>query len=231
MDIALDYAAVQMGFATLCGAVIGMERQARNRMAGVRTNALVALGAASFVIFSTLFPGDASPTRVAAQIVSGIGFLGAGLIFRDGFTVHGLNTAATLWCAAAVGMMTGAGALPLAGLLTAIVLVINLFLRPLVNWVDSAILFGTSPRRYRIALVCSPDREAALRSLLIRTLSQGGLRLSELDAHAATDGSGIELVALAEGDRGAEQALLSAIALLAAEPGLTHADWRPLDEG
>ena len=231
MNVALDVAAMQMAIATLCGALIGVERQARQRMAGVRTNALVALGAASFVIFSTLFPGDASPTRVAAQIVSGIGFLGAGLIFRDGFTVHGLNTAATLWCSAAVGMMTGAGALPLAVLLTAVVLVVNLFLRPLVNWLDLALWSGSASRRYRIALVCRPDREAELRALLIRTLSQSGLRLTELDAHAAADGSGIELVALAEGERTAEQALLSAIALLAAEPGLSHADWRPLEEG
>ena len=131
----------------------------------------------------------------------------------------------------AVGLMTGAGALPLAALLTAMVMVINLFLRPLVNWVDSTLLSGPSRRRYRITLICRPDREAVLRSLMIRTLSQGGLRLSELDAHAAPDGSGVELVALAEGDGGAEQALLSAIALLAAEPGLSHADWRPLDEG
>lgn len=104
-----------MILAMLFGSVIGMERQARQRMAGVRTNALVALGAASFVIFSGLFPGEASPTRVSAQIVSGVGFLGAGLIFRDRFSVHGLNTAATLWCSAAVGMMTGAGAFLYAG--------------------------------------------------------------------------------------------------------------------
>ncbi len=224
-------AAVQLAAATLCGAIIGLERQARHRMAGVRTNALVALGAASFVVFSTLFPGDTSPTRVAAQIVSGIGFLGAGVIFRDGFTVHGLNTAATLWCSAAVGMMTGAGALPLAALLTGIVMAINLFLRPLVNWLDVAVLSGASRARYRVTLICRPDREAELRGLLIRTLSQGGLRLSDLDAHAAADGSGIELVALAEGDKGAEHALVSAMSLLAAEPGLSHADWRPLDEG
>lgn len=226
----LDAAALQMAVATLCGAVIGMERQARHRMAGVRTNALVALGAASFVIFASLFPGDASPTRVPAQIVSGIGFLGAGLIFRDGFTVHGLNTAATLWCAAAVGMMAGSGALTLAALLTGIVMVINLFLRPLVNWLDAAFLSGATRHRYRVTLICRPQNEAALRALMIRTLSMGGLRLTELDAHTAIDGSGLELVALVEGDQRAEPALLSAVALLAAEPGLSHADWRPLDE-
>ena len=70
---------------------------------------LVAIGAASFVIFASLIPGEAGPTRVAAQVVSGIGFLGAGIIFREGLQVSGLNTAATLWCSAAVGLLAGSG--------------------------------------------------------------------------------------------------------------------------
>ena len=130
----LQIAALNLSVAVLCGAVIGSERQVRQRMAGLRTNALVALGAAAFVTFSGLYPNEVSPTRVAAQIVSGIGFLGAGIIFRDGFNVHGLNTAATLWCSAAVGMMAGAGAWPYALLLTGLVVFINLGLRPLVKW-------------------------------------------------------------------------------------------------
>ena len=133
MLIGLETSAINLAVAMTCGAVIGSERQVRQRMAGLRTNALVALGAASFVVFSTLFPAEVSPTRVAAQIVSGIGFLGAGIIFRDGFNVHGLNTAATLWCSAAVGMMSGAGAWPLALMLTGFVVFINLGLRPLVK--------------------------------------------------------------------------------------------------
>ena len=66
------------------------------------------MGAASFVVFAALVPGEGSPTRVAAQVVSGIGFLGAGLIFREGMSVRGLNTAATLWCSAAIGVLAGA---------------------------------------------------------------------------------------------------------------------------
>ena len=90
-------AALNMGAALLFGAAIDFERQWRQRLAGLRTNTLVALGAATFVVFEGLFPGDSSPTRVAAQVVSGIGFLGAGIIFREGLNVRGLNTAATLW--------------------------------------------------------------------------------------------------------------------------------------
>lgn len=96
MSTSIDQAALCLGTATLMGACIGFERQWRQRMAGLRTNTLVAIGAASFVIFESLFPNDGSPTRVAAQVVSGIGFLGAGIIFREGLQVSGLNTAATL---------------------------------------------------------------------------------------------------------------------------------------
>src|SRR5258708_19561079 len=109
VNASIEQAAISLGMATLAGACIGFERQWRQRMAGLRTNTLVAIGAASFVIFEGLFPDDGSPTRVAAQVVSGIGFLGAGIIFREGLQVSGLNTAATLWCSAAVGLLAGSG--------------------------------------------------------------------------------------------------------------------------
>jgi putative Mg2+ transporter-C (MgtC) family protein len=93
MAIPVEQAAINLAVALGLSAVIGFERQWRNRLAGLGTNTLVALGAATFVIFSALVPGDGSPTRVAAQVASGIGFLGAGLIFREGLSVRGLNTA------------------------------------------------------------------------------------------------------------------------------------------
>src|ERR1700676_4372304 len=109
MTIPVEQAAINLAVALGLSAAIGFERQWRNRLAGLRTNPLVALGAASFVTFAALVPGEASPTRVAAQVVSGIGFLGAGLIFREGLSVRGLNTAATPWCFAAVGVLAGDG--------------------------------------------------------------------------------------------------------------------------
>ena len=90
--------------AMLLGALIGAERQWRQRMAGLRTNALVATGAAVFIL-SAMSASPDSPGRIAAQIVSGIGFLGAGVIMRDGMNVRGLNTAATLWCSAGIGVL------------------------------------------------------------------------------------------------------------------------------
>src|SRR5580693_1384692 len=90
----------------LLGALIGAERQRRQRTAGLRTNALVCSGAAMFVLLARLLSASNDSTlRVAAQIVSGIGFLAGGVILREGFTIQGLNTAATLWCSAAVGSL------------------------------------------------------------------------------------------------------------------------------
>src|ERR1700729_584409 len=101
-------AILRLGVALLLGSAIGFERQWNQKMAGLRTNALVALGSCGFVVFSAMI-GQGDPTRVAAQVVTGIGFLGAGVILREGINVHGLNTAATLWCSAMVGTFAGAG--------------------------------------------------------------------------------------------------------------------------
>ena len=85
------------------GTAIGLERQFRQRMAGLRTNALVATGAALFVSIATLTPHNENPTQIAAYIVSGVGFLAGAVIFKENMSVVGLNTAATLWATAAVG--------------------------------------------------------------------------------------------------------------------------------
>lgn len=149
MNASIDQAAISLGMATFMGAAIGFERQWRQRMAGLRTNTLVAIGAASFVIFESLFPDDGSPTRVAAQVVSGIGFLGAGIIFREGLQVTGLNTAATLWCSAAVGLLAGSGHPLHAALATGFIVLINLTLRPLVR------IINRQPGGNQLPLSCS----------------------------------------------------------------------------
>lgn len=118
--------------ALLLGASIGVERQWRQRMAGLRTNTLVSLGAAIFITMAVKIGGDATG-RVASYIVSGIGFLGAGVIMKDGVNVRGLNTAATLWCSAAIGSLSGMGYIPEAVIGTIFILLAHLVLRPLGN--------------------------------------------------------------------------------------------------
>ncbi len=113
----------------LAGAVIGIERQWRKKLAGFRTMVLVSLGATIFVSLSSMVANDASPTRIAAQVVSGIGFLAGGIILRDGFSVTGLNTAATLWCTAAVGAMIGANFIKEGFLAAMVIMLVNIVIR------------------------------------------------------------------------------------------------------
>ncbi len=123
----LDFAA-RLIVAAALGGLIGAEREIHGHPAGIRTHMLVALGAALFTVMSIhgfgQGPGSGiDPTRIAAQIVTGIGFLGAGAILKDGVVIRGLTTAASLWATAAVGLATGAGEYVIAGVSTAVILV------------------------------------------------------------------------------------------------------------
>jgi putative Mg2+ transporter-C (MgtC) family protein len=124
--------ALRVALAAALGAAVGAEREIRERAAGLRTHLLVAVGAALFTIVSAYAWRDFTfstprgivfdPTRVAAQIVSGVGFLGAGAIIRQGLSVRGLTTAATLWAVAAIGMAAGAGYYSAAVITTGVIL-------------------------------------------------------------------------------------------------------------
>ena len=129
---------IRLSFAFILGSLIGIERQWRQRKAGLRTNTLVSTGSALFVMLSVMTENDTSPTRIAAQVVSGIGFLGAGVIMRDGMNVRGLDTAATLWCSAAVGTLTGAGLLAESVIGSIFILIANTVLRPIAHRVDES---------------------------------------------------------------------------------------------
>ena len=122
----------RLALAALLGAFIGLERELRGYPAGVRTIALVAMGSALFTEVSHLAGGE---DRIAAGIVTGIGFLGAGVIFREGYTVRGITTAATIWSAAAVGMAVGRELYLVAGL-GAVLVFILLEARPVVRRMD-----------------------------------------------------------------------------------------------
>jgi putative Mg2+ transporter-C (MgtC) family protein len=119
------------------GAAIGIERELRGKPAGLRTNILIAVGAALFTTVSLQLgsPGG-TPHRIAAQIVTGIGFLGAGAILRSGEGIKGMTTAATIWVNAAVGMGAGAGEYVMASVATAITLVVLATLQPLENFFE-----------------------------------------------------------------------------------------------
>lgn len=165
------------------GALIGAERQWRQRMAGLRTNALVATGAAVFILSSIETSPD-SPGRIAAQVVSGIGFLGAGVIMREGMNIRGLNTAATLWCSAGIGVLCGLGLYQLATIATLLILCANILLR------EAAQRINTQPQhqaidieqRYSIRIICHEEDEVLVRTLILQAINGLHVRLQSLSS-------------------------------------------------
>ena len=225
--IGIEAAAFNLAVALGCGAMVGMERQWRQRLAGLRTNTLVALGAASFVVFSAIYPDEISPTRVAAQIVSGIGFLGAGIIFREGFNVRGLNTAATLWCSASVGMLAGAGAWDFALLMTALVVFVNLGLRPLARMLNRQPLETTEiASEYSVEIVCRHAQEAHVRALMLQGFAEAGLHLTGLESENIEGSDRVEVTAELSADGTSDSAMEAIVGRLSLEPAVTGARWQ-----
>jgi len=226
MDLAIVPAAVSLFSAVILGGCIGIERQWRQRLAGLRTNTLVSLGAASFVVFSGLTP-DSSPNRVAAQVVTGIGFIGAGLIFKEGLSVHGLNTAATLWCSASVGVLAGAGYYAHAALVTALVIFVNLCLRPLAHFIQAQPTRMTELiNRYVITVVCRQDGEAQVRALLLQAMAGARMQFHELNSHNIEGSDRVEVSATITAPERKDDVLEQIVGRLSLEAQVTAARWK-----
>ncbi len=214
----------------LLGAAVGFERQLRSRTAGVRTNALVSLGAALFVIMGAFsFTGaEADPTRVAAQIVSGIGFLGAGVIMKQGASISGLNTAATLWASAAVGALAGGGMYLVALGGTAAIVLSNIVLRPLGRLLDRA--GGARTREpvaaeYEFVVRSAAASEVAVRSQVVAALQHPEFTVHALEANDVSPGE-VELTARLVARERNDAALETAIADIVPVPEVTSVRWR-----
>ncbi len=223
---------VRLALAQFLGAAIGVERQWHQRMAGLRTNALVATGAAMFVMLGSMIPGESSPTRVVSYVVSGIGFLGGGVILREGFTVRGLNTAATLWCAAAVGCLAGWGFLPQASIGAAAILSANLFLRPLAMKINRQPLQNTEVEtHYTCMVVCRGEDEAHVRTLLLYGVNNAAMTLQALDSKDLDGNNKVQVRAnLIMADRN-DPLLEQVISRLSLEPGVSAVSWKVLENG
>jgi putative Mg2+ transporter-C (MgtC) family protein len=122
----------------LVGFLIGLERQLAHKSAGLRTNMLVAVGSGIFVLLSLELTanGTGDPTRIVGQVATGVGFLGAGVILHQGLSVHGLTTAATIWCSSALGCLAAGGYIKEALVATLVVLIINFGLKPVDAYFD-----------------------------------------------------------------------------------------------
>jgi putative Mg2+ transporter-C (MgtC) family protein len=221
---------LNIGAALLLGLAIGLERQIHQHPAGLRTNALVCLGEAMFVSISRFVEQDGSVTRVAAQVVSGIGFLGGGVILREGLTVKGMTTAATLWCSAAVGTLAGLG-YPLFGLIgTGAILATNVSLRPVSLWIDArAKGLADVETSYRIRVVCDGQQEAVLRTVLMRHVnSHASMIIQAVSTQPADQAGKRAIVADVHSCVRDDHALQDVISRINIEPDVTAASWERL---
>jgi putative Mg2+ transporter-C (MgtC) family protein len=216
---------VSLFVAFVLGTLIGAERQYRQRSAGLRTNVLVCVGAAAFVDLANRIAGADGAVRVIAYVVSGIGFLGAGAIMKEGLNVKGLNTAATLWASAAVGSCAGADMAAQSVALTLFVLAGNTLLRPLVNAIDRIPLNErTSEATYEISITTDSKRSGEVRDVMNERLEAASYPVRE--TRIVFHGSDNVEVAAVLVPLAVEPAELDAVvAELSKVPGVSHATW------
>jgi putative Mg2+ transporter-C (MgtC) family protein len=207
------------------GLAIGFERQWRQRTAGLRTNVLVAVGAAAFSELGMRLSGAEGATRIIAYVVSGIGFLGAGVIVKDGTNIRGLNTAATLWCSGAVGAFAGSGLFAEAAALTSAVLAGNTLLRPLVNWVNRRpITAAVTEAEYRVHVVAAYDAVSDVRDLLDDELDRAHFPVREVEVLSDNEEQ-VELAAILVPTTAEEAELDGVVAALERSPLVKSATW------
>ncbi|RDJ27906.1 MgtC/SapB family protein [Bosea caraganae] len=216
---------VSLFVAFVLGTAIGAERQYRQRSAGLRTNVLVAVGAAVFVDLAMRLEGSGGAVRVIANVVTGIGFLGAGVIMKEGLNVRGLNTAATLWASAAVGACAGTDRIAEAILATLLILACNTLLRPLVNRINRIpIDEGSSEAIYQVRVVAGNDHVEDIRKALFAELKRAKYPVADIDLDTS-DEDATEIVATLVSSSADTDELNSAIANLRTLKGVTHAGW------
>jgi putative Mg2+ transporter-C (MgtC) family protein len=224
-----DRSLARLSLALLLGMLIGAERQWRQRSAGLRTNTLVCLGAAAFVELSSVLTHNSSEvSRIIGYIVSGVGFLGAGAIMKEGATIRGLNTAATLWCSAAIGATAAAGEPRIAFFLCAVVIAVNFLLRPVTIYIDR--LSGSGSTDIQVAYVmrvaCNERDEAHMRALLMQGLADVGLALQELESANAGQAGTVQITAQVLATARNDSALERLCGRLSLEAAVSGVHWR-----
>lgn len=225
--VSLADTAISLTAAFILGGLIGLERQYRQRTAGLRTNILVAIGAAIFVDAANRLTGHDGAVHVMAYVVSGIGFLGAGVIMREEGNVRGINTAATLWASGAVGACAGADLILEAGLATIFVLAANTLLRPVVSIINRQPLDTASVEVTNSVYIITPKstQKIALKQF-IETLESAGYQTQDIEVHQfGADDVEIQAVLTAsavDGDK-----MDSLIAQIANKDYVSQAFWSP----
>ncbi|GGY22386.1 MgtC/SapB family protein [Paludibacterium paludis] len=218
---------VRLAIAFLLGTTIGYERQYRQRTAGLRTNALVAVGAAVFVDLAHHLNGAAGAVHVTAYVVSGVGFLGAGTIMKEGQNVRGLNTAATLWGSAAVGACAGADLFAEALLAALFVLAANTLLRPMVNSINRRPINARSSEiTYQLTLIVDDTHQKEVLAELDALLDEANYPLADLDVEPFGD-DGVEITATLMSSSADSRELDRIAEIMVGKDHVRQAYWNP----
>ena len=208
------------------GFLIGLERQWRRRMVGLRTNVLVCLGAFLFVAVG-IQEGNGDITRIPAQVVSGIGFLGAGIILRDGNNIKGLNTAATLWCNAAIGVLTASGLIIEALVGTIFILLDNIALR----FISHKIMEKKEVdirSEYTIKLVCTEEKEFIIRTMLLQEFTKNNIVLNNLESKDI-ENEKVKIYATITMPVNNVHTIERLVNYISMEPGITNIGWKKIE--
>jgi putative Mg2+ transporter-C (MgtC) family protein len=217
--------------AVFLGFIIGLERQYRQTLAGIRTNVLVCIGACLFVMYASII-GNTDSSRIAGQVVTGVGFLGGGVILREGFNVRGLNTAATLWCTASVGVLCSSGHIIFASTAALIIVFSNILLRPIAKK-----LFKSKNNNddkdeyiYLITIKCLEDIEFNIRSSLMQMVSTEKMLLRNLESSETDSDTKIKIKAELISVEKSDMIIERIIGILSLEVGVTSIGWKVLGE-
>ncbi len=177
----------------LLGFVIGLERELTGHPAGIRINVLIALGTSLFTLFPILY-GSEQVFRVGASIISGVGFLCSGVIFKDSGSVRGINTAATLWCTAAIGVLSSTGKVLIAVTATIILVLSNVIFRFVVRKIKPYTKDEVNEQVYKISITCEEDEERNIRLSLLKGIINKNVYLTYLKSGDAV-GNKVEIIA------------------------------------
>ena len=237
MEAILDITAfsgfsIRLALAIVLGFVVGFERQWTKHQAGILTNVIVCVGAYAYTAFSCMALGnDNDTTRVAAQVVSGIGFLGAGLIIRDGTKVSGLSTAATIWTTAAIGILCTLDNIYYAVIVAAAIVIVHLVLHPFSDYINKKSHYIKDRRdreetMYKISILCKESSEIDIRSHLIKTIREkNDVLLHNLESNDEINGD-VKIKAYITTAKKNNDVVESIIVHIGKDEGIISAGWK-----
>ena len=218
--------------AVLLGFFVGLERQWTKHQAGILTNVIVCVGAYAYTAFSYISEdGYVDVTRIAAQVVSGVGFLGAGLILRDGINVRGLSTAATIWTTAAIGILCTLPNIFFSVIVAVAIVVLHLVLHPFSDFVDKRKNYKKQGDRiseyfYKISIKCTEESETDIRSHLVKTIrNKDNVLLHNLESVSTDDGN-VKIRAYITTNKKSDEVVENLLIHIGKDEGIITAGWK-----